>query len=149
MQTRSGLLGACAIGLFAVAAEAAEIAGAWLSVDLPPGGCRLMLAADGAGALNYGALPHAVNVPAGSFEFASVEQSLRRDVADTAQAGGSRTAGAGVVFDASGVVHRVEAEAYVRSLLERGWRARIRASTPSEASAHSVIASACGFSETD
>jgi hypothetical protein len=45
---------------------------AFLSFDMPYGGCRLVVRGDGSGTLAYGALPQQVAVPAGSFDLAAL-----------------------------------------------------------------------------
>jgi len=49
-----------------------------VTVDMPHGGCRLIVNSDGSGSLTYGALPAWIRVKPGTFQPAALVDELRR-----------------------------------------------------------------------
>ena len=119
----------------------------WLSVDLPYGGCRLMLRQGGAASLSYGALPRSVEVQEGALDFDLVLPALLARVLPQGERK-NRPAGqvlGGLVLSADGEVLLVDDQAFVRGLIERAWGGRMPPISARELEDHAWIAQLCAL----
>lgn len=64
--------------LLPAALKAESVAATIVTLDMPHGGCRLVVRSDGSGSLAYGALPGLIRVKPGTFEPAGLADDLRR-----------------------------------------------------------------------
>lgn len=116
-----------------------------LSVDMPHGGCRLTVAQDGTASISFGAMPRFVRVGPGAFSFESLVKNLReKSYPQNAQRPPGITVGS-VSLPASEELLFIHDEAFVKSLLQRAWRARVIPTTPREIEGHDWVAQACAL----
>lgn len=119
----------------------------WLSVDLPHGGCRLMLRQGGAASLSYGALPRSVEVQEGALDFDHVLPALLARALPQSERK-NRPEGqvfGGLVLSADGEVLLIDDQAFVRGLIERAWGGRMPPMSAREFEDRAWIAKLCAL----
>jgi len=129
-------------------AEAQEAPMPAVSVDMPQGGCRLSLWKDGQASISYGAMPRWVRVTPGTFDFERMIELLRSRLSPQGDDRPYDGLSAGTVaLPGSEALRRIDDVAWVRSLLEQAWKARMAPSRDSSAEDRDWIAKVCSFAE--
>lgn len=119
-----------------------------LVVSLPHGGCSLMIHADGSGVIHYGAAPQAVRVPARSFEFDQVVETLAPALLPWGARASLEAEAAGVVMPGSNHVQSSTDTDTIRRLLDQAWQARLPPDPlrfKHEQQEQAWVKGACGF----
>jgi hypothetical protein len=120
-----------------------------LSVDMPHGGCRLSIWKDGQAWIAYGSMPRRVAVTPGTFDFDRVADLLRAKsyAPDDRPFDGQRVGTVALPGPEAEGLRRIEDAGWVRSLLDRAWKARMAPSRDSPAEDHGWVAEVCAFAE--
>lgn len=118
-----------------------------VSVDMPHGGCRLSIRRDGQASIAYGSMPKRVWVTPGTFDFEQLlGVLLLRSYPQGDRPFDSQAVGT-VALPGSEVLRLIDDVDLVRSLLDRGWKARMAPTHDSPTEDHHWIAKVCSFME--
>jgi hypothetical protein len=115
----------------------------WLTVDLPYGGCRLIVRRDGTATIYFGAMPRWVTVARGTFNFEQLEKILRAKSYPQSDKDPIPLPGTLSFPDSTTLV--IDDYRLVRSLLERAWKARELPKNPFEVEDYAWVSKACSL----
>jgi hypothetical protein len=115
-------------------------------VDYPHGGCRLELAKDGSVSIAYGSMPRWIRVGPNTFDLSSVKRALRaREHILEPDAVRSVSWGSFQLPESAGLVRHIKDKVFVRTLLKRAWKARLKAKNRRETEDYRWVERACAF----
>lgn len=116
-----------------------------ISIAMPHGGCRLVVARNGNASIGYGAMPRQVRVESGTFDFDQLITLLRKKSYPQTE----RTRNADVIGTVSlpefDDLRFIDDLTLIRSLLERAWNAREAAAREGEEEDIRWVANACAL----
>jgi hypothetical protein len=116
-----------------------------LSVDMPPGGCRLTAWLDGEASISYGAMPRWVRVARGTFDFEQLVHDLRDKSYTQSASKLTHNPGGTLSLPGSEDLLFLDDSELVRSLLQGAWRARVPPTTPQELKDYNWVLMACSL----
>lgn len=117
------------------------------SVDMPHGGCRLSMWKDGQASISYGAMPKWARVTPGTFDFDQTVGLLRAKSYPPAERPSDGAPAGTVALPGSEALRRIDDAGWVRSLLQKAWKARMPPASGSPAEDHDWIAKVCALAD--
>ncbi len=121
------------------------ISSPWLLVDMPHGGCRLEVSADGSGSIAYGAMPRWVQVKPNSFDFEQLAKMLwSKSYPQNGRTTELSRTGS-VSFSGNDKLRLIDDKPYVISLIARAWQARALPKSSQETEDHAWVVKACAL----
>ncbi|MDR7194575.1 hypothetical protein [Luteimonas terrae] len=117
-----------------------------LIVDMPHGGCRLVVQKDGNASISYGAMPKLIRVTPGTFNFNQLALLLRaKSYPQSDRSLHGEPVGTLLLPEEQDLL-LINDAALVRALLERAWKARAAPRRQFDDESYHWVAEACAFS---
>ena len=126
------------------AAESPPVrAPALLVVDMPYGGCRLVVRQDGSGSLFYGALPQSIEVGAGTFEPLNIASALKARSVPSSERGSLAAPVGGIQLGENSETLWFSDVSYAKSLFKRALRHRLKPTLKEQNQSRLFVSKAC------
>ncbi|MDR6990172.1 hypothetical protein [Luteimonas sp. 3794] len=141
----AGFALACLVVGNGAAAHESSVPG--LIVDMPHGGCRLVVQQDGNASISYGAMPKLIRVAPGTFNFNELVLLLReKSYPQSDRSLHDEPVGTLLLPEEQDLL-LINDAFLVSSLLERAWKARAAPTRQFDDESYRWVAEACAFSD--